>query len=57
MDLIAWRRMVKRKQVRGLTEAIDWDEETHISKNPADKSGNKSKAKNFSKPAQGGSSN
>jgi hypothetical protein len=47
VDLIAWRRVMKRKQVRGLTEAINWDEKTHVGENPADKSGNKSKAKNF----------
>lgn len=45
---------MKRKQVRGLTEAVDWDEETHVGEDPADKSGNESKAKKFSKYAQGG---
>ena len=44
VDLIAWRRMMKRNQVRGLTEAVDWDEKTHVGEYPADKSGNKSKA-------------
>ena len=47
VDLIAWRRVMKRKQVRGLTEAIHWDEKTHVGEYPADKSGNESKAKNF----------
>lgn len=43
---------MKRKQVRGLTEAVDWDEKTHIGENPADEAGNKSKVEKFSKPAQ-----
>jgi len=52
VGLIAWGRMMKRKQVRGLTEAVDWDEKTHIGENPADEAGNKSKVEKFSKPAQ-----
>ena len=47
MKLIAWRRMMKRNQARGLTEAGDWDEKTHVGKNPADKTRNKSKPKKF----------
>ena len=47
MKLIAWRRMMKRNQAGGLTEAVDWDEKTHVGEYPADKSGDESKAKKF----------
>ena len=47
VKLIAWRRMMKRNQARGFTEAGDWDEKTHVGKNPADKTRNKSKPKKF----------
>jgi hypothetical protein len=47
VKFIAWRRMMKRNQARGLTEAGDWDEKTHVGKNPADKTRNKSKPKKF----------
>ena len=47
VKLIARRRMMKRNQAWGITEAVDWDEKTHVGENPADKSGNESKAKNF----------
>jgi hypothetical protein len=32
--------MMKRKQVRGLTQTRDWDEKTHISKYPSNASNN-----------------
>ena len=39
--------MMKRKQAWGITEAVDWDEKTHVGENPADKTGNKPKPKKF----------
>ena len=39
--------MMKRKQAWGITEAVDWDEKTHVGEYPADKSDDESKAKNF----------
>lgn len=44
---------MKGKQVWGLTEARDWDEETHVGEDPADKRG-KNPEKFFEKFAQGG---
>ena len=36
MKLVARRRMLKRNQVRGIAEAGDWDEETHVGEDPTD---------------------
>jgi len=47
MNLIAGRRMLKRNQVRGLTEALDWDGETHMGENPTDEEGKKAEAEKF----------
>ena len=47
MNLIAGRRMLKRNQARGIAEAFDRDGKTHVGEDPADKEGNKSKAKKF----------
>lgn len=39
--------MMKRKQARGLAEALDRDGKTHVGEYPADKSDDELKAKNF----------
>ena len=38
VKLIAWRRMMKRKQVRGLAQTRDGNEEGHVGKYPSDQS-------------------
>lgn len=47
MKLIAGRRMIESDQVRGLTEAFDRDEKTHMSENPADEINNDPSTKQF----------
>ena len=49
MNLIAWRRMLKRNQVRRLAEAGDWEEKTHMGEYPTDEEGKEAEAENFPK--------
>jgi hypothetical protein len=39
--------MLKRNQVRGLTEALDWDGETHVGEYPADEKDDEAETKKF----------
>ena len=36
VKLIAWRRMMKRKQVRDLAQTRDWEEKTPMGEDPSD---------------------
>ena len=44
---IAWGRMMKGDQVRGLAEPVDWEEEAHVGDDPVNKPGDESEAKKF----------